>query len=57
MKLIWNEYVHFIPDKEKIFIGNTMNKECIFITKECYQILNNAMKEDLSEKQLVNSDR
>ena len=55
MKLIWNEYVHFIPDKEKIFIGNTMNKECIFITKECYQILNNAMKEDLSEKQLVNS--
>ncbi len=55
MKLIWNEYVHFIPDKEKIFIGNTMNKECIFITKECYQILKNAMKEDLSEKQLVNS--
>lgn len=50
MKLIWNEYVHFIPDKEKILIGNTMNKECIFITKECYQILNNAMEKGLSEK-------
>lgn len=55
MKLIWNEYVHFIPDQEKVFIGNTMNKECMFITKECYQILNNAMEMDLSEKQIVDS--
>lgn len=55
MKLIWNEYVHFIPDKERVFVGNTMNKECMFITKECHQILNDAIKNDLSEKQVIDS--
>lgn len=55
MKLIWNEYAHFIPDKEKIFIGNTMNKECMFITKECYQILNRAINTNLSEEQVIHS--
>lgn len=55
MRLIWNEYAHFILDKEKVFIGNVMNKECIYITKECYQILSQAMENKLSEKELVDS--
>lgn len=47
MRLIWDEYVHFIPDKERVFVRNTMNKECMFIIKECHQILNDAIKNDL----------
>lgn len=57
MKLIWNQFAHFIPDQEKVFIGNTLNKECMFITKECYQILNNVMKNDLSKDQVIHSFR
>ncbi len=55
MKLNWNEYAHFIADKDRVFIGNTMNKECLFITKECYQILDNAMKNDYSESEIIES--
>lgn len=55
MKLNWNEYAHFITDKDRVFIGNTMNKECMFITKECYQILDSAMKNNYSESEIIDS--